>query len=82
MSALPSIACNVTASLQDGKYAIPFRLDISVNGTTGVGKLYNGSEDFETTTSASIENSEVKLNFEHYLTSIDAKLINGELDRS
>jgi thiol-disulfide isomerase/thioredoxin len=68
------------ASLQDGKYAIPFRLDISVNGNTVVGKLYNGSEDFETTTSASIENGEVKLNFEHYLTSIDAKLTNGELD--
>jgi thiol-disulfide isomerase/thioredoxin len=68
------------ATLQDGTYAIPFRLDISVNGNTVVGKLYNGSEDFETTTSASIENGEVKLNFEHYLTSIDAKLTNGELD--
>jgi len=70
------------ASLQDGKYAIPFRLDISVNGNNVVGKLYNGSEDFETTTSASIVNGEVKLNFEHYLTSIDAKLTNGELDGS
>lgn len=65
---------------EDGKYTIPFRLDISVNGNTVAGKLYNGWEDYETTTSASIEDGNVQLNFEHYLTSIKAKVTNGELD--
>jgi thiol-disulfide isomerase/thioredoxin len=68
------------ATIDDGKYAIPFRLDISVNGNAVVGKLYNGWEDYETTSSATIENGAVQLNFEHYLTSISAKLVNGELD--
>jgi peroxiredoxin len=68
------------ATIQETKYVIPFRLDISVNGNTVVGKLYNGWEDYETTTSASIDNGNVQLNFEHYLTSITAKVTNGELD--
>jgi thiol-disulfide isomerase/thioredoxin len=68
------------ATLQESKYAIPFRLDISANGNTVVGKLYNGWEDYETTTSASIDNGNVQLNFEHYLTSIRANVVNGELD--
>jgi thiol-disulfide isomerase/thioredoxin len=68
------------AAIQDDKYTIPFRLDITVNGNTVVGKLYNGWEDFETTSSASIDNGKVELNFEHYLTSIKANVTNGELD--
>jgi peroxiredoxin len=65
---------------EEGKYTIPFRLDISVNGNTVVGKLYNGWEDYETTTSATIEDGNVQLNFEHYLTSIKATVTKGELD--
>jgi len=68
------------ATIEDGKYAIPFRLDISVTGNTVTGKLYNGWEDFETTSSATIQDGIVELNFEHYLTSIKAKVTNGELD--
>jgi thiol-disulfide isomerase/thioredoxin len=69
-----------TATIKAGNYSIPFRLDISVSGDKVVGKLYNGSEDFETTSSARIENGTVQLNFEHYLTSITATLKDGELD--
>lgn len=69
-----------SATIKDGTYSIPFRLDISVSGDQVVGKLYNGTEDFETTSSARIDDGTVKLNFEHYLTTITANLKGGELD--
>ena len=69
----------VATITQDG-VAIPFRLDISGSGGNAVGKLYNGSDDYETTTSASIENGTVQLDFLHYLTSITAQVKEGELD--
>jgi thiol-disulfide isomerase/thioredoxin len=68
-----------TATVAQGGVAIPFRLDISGEGDHVVGTLYNG-EDTETTTSASIRDGKVQLNFEHYLTSISAEVKNGELD--
>lgn len=64
---------------QDG-VAIPFRLDISGSGDKLAGKLYNGPNDFETTTSASFENGALQLNFLHYLTKITADVKDGELD--
>jgi thiol-disulfide isomerase/thioredoxin len=63
---------------QDGA-AIPFRLDITGSGDHVTGTLYSG-DDKETTTSARIENGSVQLNFLHYLTSITAKVKDGELD--
>jgi hypothetical protein len=68
------------ATITQGGVTIPFRLDISGSGSNLVGKLYNGSDDYETTTSASAENGTVQLNFLHYLTSITAKVKEGELD--
>ena len=65
---------------QKGGTVIPFRLDISGSGDHVVGTLHNGGQDIETTTSASIENGVVKLNFEHYLTNIEATVKDGELD--
>jgi thiol-disulfide isomerase/thioredoxin len=65
---------------QKGGTVIPFRLDISVSGDHVVGTLHNGAEDIEHTTSASVENGVVKLNFEHYLTTIEATVKDGELD--
>jgi len=59
---------------------IPFRLDITGSGSHLVGTLQNGAADTETTTSASLENGVLKLNFEHYLTSIEATVKGGELD--
>jgi len=57
---------------QKGGTVIPFRLDISGSGDQLVGTLHNGGADIETTTSASLDNGVVKLNFEHYLTKIEA----------
>ncbi len=59
-----------TATIKKDDLAIPFRLDISVKGANVTGKLFNGNEDFETTSSAHLENGTLQLNFEHYLTSI------------
>lgn len=59
---------------------IPFRLDISQKGDQVVGTLYNG-RDPKTTSSASIQGGKIELNYEHYLTRIEAELKdNGELD--
>ena len=62
------------ATLTEGSKVIPFRLDISGSGNHLIGKLYNGAHDDETTTSAKFENLALILNFEHYLTSIQATL--------
>ena len=67
------------ATTVQGGVTIPFRLDISGDGNTVVGTLYNG-EDKEFTTSGSIQDGKVELNFEHYLTSIVATVKDGELD--
>jgi thiol-disulfide isomerase/thioredoxin len=70
----------VATMAQRGGIVIPFRLDISGSGNQLVGTLQNGTADTETTTSASFENGDLKLNFEHYLTRIEATVKGGELD--
>src|SRR5579859_6222913 len=65
------------ASLIVRSAEIPFRLDISGDGATLKGTLYNG-DDKEFTTQASFENGTLILNQEHYLTKITATLKNGE----
>src|ERR1700761_5197716 len=67
------------ATVEQAGTPIPFRLDISGDGNNVVGTLYNG-EDKEATTSASIQNGQVELNFLHYLVAIEATVKNGELD--
>ena len=42
------------ATITEGQRVIPFRLDISSSGNHVTGKLYNGADDYETTTSAKI----------------------------
>lgn len=64
--------------LQNG-VSIPFRLDISGDGQTLTGTLYNG-EDTETTTSATFNNGKLELAFDHYLTYLNATVKDGELD--
>jgi thiol-disulfide isomerase/thioredoxin len=58
---------------------IPFRLDISGEGASVVGTLYNGDEK-ETTTSASFKDGTVVLSLDHYLTKIVATEKDGQLD--
>jgi thiol-disulfide isomerase/thioredoxin len=65
-------------TVQNG-VTIPFRLEISGDGSKVVGTLFNG-DDKEFTTSASIQNGKVELNFDHYLTSIVATVKESELD--
>jgi thiol-disulfide isomerase/thioredoxin len=65
---------------QKGGTIIPFRLDISGGGDHLVGTLHNGGDDIENTTAGSVQNGVVKLNFEHYLTDIEATVKDGELD--
>jgi thiol-disulfide isomerase/thioredoxin len=81
--ALPAVAANLNgrwaATVVQGGATIPFRLDISGDGKNVTGTLYNG-EDAETTTSASIQGDKVQLDFDHYLTYIQATVTNGELD--
>src|SRR5271156_3264478 len=66
------------ATLTVNGTAIPFRLDISGDGATLKGTLYNG-DDKEFTTKASFENGTLVLNQEHYLTKITATLKDGQL---
>ncbi len=68
------------ATLTTKTGTVPFRLDISGEGTTLKGTLYNGWEPFETTTSARFENGTLVLNIDHYLTKITASLKDGQLD--
>jgi len=69
------------ASLTINGVAIPFRLDISGDGPTLKGTLYNG-DDKEFTTSASFKNGTLTLNQEHYLTRITATFKDGQLTGS
>jgi peroxiredoxin len=68
-----------SATLLQSGVTIPFRLDIAGDGDKVVGTLYNG-EDKEFTTSGSFKNGKLELNFDHYLTSVNATVKNGELD--
>jgi peroxiredoxin len=69
-----------TATIQNGKIKIPFRLDVTTTGGKIEGKLFDGDESIETTSSASLEGNVLQLNFEHYLTGITATIKDGELD--
>jgi peroxiredoxin len=68
------------ASLITKTGTIPFRLDISGDGATLKGTLYNGWDPFETTTGAKFENGTLVLRIDHYLTRITATLKDGQLD--
>jgi thiol-disulfide isomerase/thioredoxin len=58
---------------------IPFRLDISGDGANTKGTFYNGFQAFDGTTSGSYKDGSLTLDVDHYLTSIQATLKNGEL---
>jgi hypothetical protein len=58
---------------------VPFRLDISGNGSTLKGTFYDGFQPYETTTSATFKDGKLVLKAEHYLTTINATLKDGEL---
>jgi thiol-disulfide isomerase/thioredoxin len=68
------------AVLSKGGVDIPFRLDIKGQGPNLQGVFYDGFQPYDGTTSASFQNGNLTLNIEHYLTTINAKLENGQLN--
>jgi len=75
-----SLAGRWDATLTTKTGVVPFRLDISGEGATLKGTLYNGWDPFETTTGAKFENGTLTLNIDHYLTKITAAWKDGQLD--
>ena len=66
------------AALNLNQTVIPFRLDVSGDGSSITGTLFNGDLR-QTTTSARFEGGRLTLNFDQYLTRIVATLENGQL---
>ncbi len=58
---------------------IPFRLDIKGSGPDLEGVFYDGFKPYDGTTSASFKDGKLVLNIEHYLTTINATLVDGKL---
>ncbi len=58
---------------------IPFRLDITGEGPTLKGTLYDGFRPYEYTTSATFKDGKLVLDVEHYLTTITATVKDGKL---
>jgi peroxiredoxin len=79
MAADPAPAGRWDAVLSRNGVDIPFRLDIKGDGPSLQAVLYNGFEPYEHTTSATFQNGKLALNLEHYLTTINATLDNGQL---
>jgi thiol-disulfide isomerase/thioredoxin len=75
----PAISGRWDAQLVRGQDSIPFRLDISGEGDTLKGTLYDGFRPYEYTTSASYRDGRLRLEIEHYLTTIEARLEDGRL---
>jgi thiol-disulfide isomerase/thioredoxin len=67
------------ASLLNNGPAVPFRLDISGSGPTLKGTFYDGFRPYDATTSASFHDGKLVLSAEHYLTTINATLQEGDL---
>jgi thiol-disulfide isomerase/thioredoxin len=61
---------------------IPFRLDLKGNGDKVQGIFYDGFKPYDGTTNASFKDGKLTLNIEHYLTTINATLKDGQLDGS
>ncbi|WP_321472317.1 TlpA disulfide reductase family protein [uncultured Paludibaculum sp.] len=73
-----SLASRWDAQLTSHGAVIPFRLDIEGSGSSLTGTLFNG-EQKQTTTSATLKDGVLTLDFAHYLTKIIASQKNGRL---
>lgn len=62
------------AQLVRANDTVPFRLDLSGEGASLKGVLYDGFRPSETTSAASSRNGTVVLRLDHYLTTISARL--------
>ncbi len=61
---------------------VPFRLDIKGEGPTLQGVFYDGFRPYDGTTSASFRDGKLVLTAQHYLTTINADLVDGQLTGS
>jgi thiol-disulfide isomerase/thioredoxin len=75
----PAVTGRWDAQLVRESGNIPFRLDISGEGATLKGTLYDGFRPYEHTTSAKFKDGKLELGIEHYLTTITATLKDGRL---
>jgi thiol-disulfide isomerase/thioredoxin len=78
-TASSAIAGRWDAALVNNGPDIPFRLDISGSGPTLKGTFYDGFRAYDATTSASFKDGQLTLKAEHYLTTISARLEDGQL---
>ena len=62
-----------------GGTVIPFRLDLSGAGDSVKGTLYDGFHPYDGSTSATFKDGKLVVNIEHYLTTITARLKDGQL---
>jgi thiol-disulfide isomerase/thioredoxin len=78
----PAIDGRWDAVLSRNGTDVPFRLDIKGEGPTLQGVFYDGFEPYDGTTSATFKDGKLTLNVEHYLTTINASLVDGQLSGS
>lgn len=74
----PSPAGLWDAAVVVGGLEIPFRFEISGDGSSVSGWFFNGAERVAST-GGKFENGSLVLNFDHYATSLEASFVNGRL---
>ena len=74
----PSPAGLWDAAVVVGGLEIPFRFEITANGSAVAGSFFNGDEKV-TSTGGKFENGALTLDFDHYATSVEAAFVNGRL---
>ncbi len=73
-----TVAGDAALTAKDGTVN-PFRLDLSGSGAAVKGTLYDGFHAYDGTTSATYADGKLTLTIEHYLTTINAQLKDGQL---
>ncbi len=66
------------ATVKINGLVIPFQMEFAMNGSTVVGSFFNGQERF-TSTSGKIENGALTVDWDHYLSELQATLKDGVL---
>jgi hypothetical protein len=59
-------------------FTVPFKMEISSQGTTARGSFFNGEDRFPST-AGRYENGKLHLEFNYYTATLDAEMHDGEL---
>src|SRR6476660_5531346 len=70
---------DATVLVNNGALEVPFRFELSGSGSNVKGSFFNG-DDKTTSTSGSLENGRLTLNFDELGTKLEATLKNGRLE--